>query len=66
MSKHDHNSNKSFSVKLDSNIYVLVYPEMGAFKLGKANNIWTRTGDLQTYLGKPEYEESYRFPCAKC
>lgn len=41
-----------------SNIYILVYPHLQAVKIGKADNVFSRTQQL-CHWGKPDFEQSY-------
>lgn len=41
-----------------STVYVLVYPELKAIKIGKADNVLNRIQQL-CHWGKPDFEQSY-------
>jgi len=39
-------------------IYLLIYPELKAFKLGKADNVFSRACSLKKWWGEPDYLSS--------
>ncbi len=41
-----------------TNIYLLIYPKLKAFKIGKADNIANRIHNLKKYWGEPKYIDS--------
>ncbi|HFE3207854.1 TPA: GIY-YIG nuclease family protein [Providencia stuartii] len=41
-----------------SNVYFLVYPHLDAVKIGKADNVFSRTQQL-CHWGKPDFDKSY-------
>ncbi len=41
-----------------TNIYLLIYPKLKAFKIGKADNIANRIHNLKKYWGEPTYIDS--------
>ena len=45
------------TIKLAS-LYVLMFPECGFLKVGKANNVYARCQQLKHYWGDPDYDES--------
>lgn len=47
------------SEKEESNLYLLIYPELEAFKIGKANNVQDRIKTLSRSWGKINYDGSY-------
>ena len=42
-----------------SNVYLLVFPDKNAIKIGKANEINSRISTLRRYWGEPDYKKSY-------
>lgn len=42
-----------------SSLYILLFPENRAIKIGKANDIYKRSLTLKKYWGVPDYENSY-------
>ena len=42
-----------------TNLYILAYPKLSAFKVGKANDVFARTETLNKFWGKPDYNSSY-------
>ncbi|MFH6841003.1 GIY-YIG nuclease family protein [Providencia sp. 2024EL-00732] len=50
--------------KNNSNVYVLVYRNLNAVKIGKADNVTNRIQQL-CHWGKPDFDESYIIPISK-
>lgn len=42
-----------------ASLYVLIFPECGFLKVGKANNVYARCQQLKHYWGDPDYDESF-------
>lgn len=43
-----------------SNLYMLIFPKVNAYKIGKADDIQKRLVQLRRFWGDPDYSESYR------
>jgi hypothetical protein len=46
-------------------IYLLIYPKLNAFKIGKADNVFNRADSIKTYWGKPDYKNSFFLKTSK-
>ncbi|MFT6908278.1 MAG: hypothetical protein ACJAS1_004975 [Oleiphilaceae bacterium] len=42
-----------------TNIYLLIYPKLNAFKIGKADNVFQRADSIKKWWGKPDYKNSF-------
>lgn len=42
-----------------TNIYLLIYPNLKAFKIGKADNIFDRVNSMKKWWGEPDYVNSF-------
>ena len=43
-----------------ASLYVLIFPECGSLKVGKANNVYARCQQLKHWWGDPDYDESFQ------
>lgn len=50
--------NKSLGYYNMTNIYLLVYPKLKAFKIGKADNVFNRADNIKKWWGEPDYNAS--------
>lgn len=50
--------NEYLSTTKLASLYVLIFPECGFFKVGKAKNVYARCQQLKHYWGDPDYHES--------
>jgi hypothetical protein len=50
--------NEYLSTTKLASLYVLIFPECGLLKVGKANNVYARCQQLKHYWGDPDYDES--------
>ncbi|MBC7751982.1 MAG: GIY-YIG nuclease family protein [Candidatus Saccharibacteria bacterium] len=51
--------NEYLSTTKQASLYVLIFPECGFFKVGKANNVYARCQQLKHYWGDPDYDGSF-------
>lgn len=42
-----------------SSLYILIFPENRVLKIGKANNVYSRSRTLKRHWGQPNYEDSF-------
>ncbi|WP_298770093.1 GIY-YIG nuclease family protein [uncultured Shewanella sp.] len=42
-----------------TNIYLLIYPKLKAFKVGKADNVFNRADSIKKWWGEPDYANSF-------
>ena len=50
--------NEHLSTTKLASLYVLIFPECGFLKVGKANNVYARSQQLKHSWGDPDYDES--------
>ena len=50
--------NEYLSTTKLASLYVLIFPECGFLKVGKANNVLARSQQLKSWWGDPNYDES--------
>ena len=48
-----------------TNIYFLIYPQLSAFKVGKADNVFSRASNIKTWWGEPDYQNSLSLSISK-
>ena len=41
-----------------TNVYLLIYPKLKAFKVGKADNVFNRADNIKKWWGEPDYVNS--------
>ena len=51
--------NEYLSTTKLASLYVLIFPECGFLKVGKANNVYARCQQLKHWWGDPDYDESF-------
>ena len=41
-----------------TSVYLLIYPKLKAFKVGKADNVFNRADSIKKWWGEPNYTDS--------
>lgn len=57
--------NEHLSTTKLASLYVLIFPECGFLKVGKANDVYARCQQLKHWWGDPDYQESLELAAPK-